>query len=189
MPPPVIVYLGGLVDDELKSELEAHIANCRVCASELDLLKRIKITLESTPEDTSPVQDSQIIPMVRVLPAYAAADESALQERIGAEFKARNPIHFQLNYVGNLHFLDQHTALFVIRDANKPTAELDGKEIMFHVKTKADEDTHVSATIRHGEVVIDFTKLGLSIEDYAQVNFRLHIDESTIDIEGTLGHE
>lgn len=125
---------------------------------------------------------------------WAALDESEMEElqaRIGAEFETRNPIRFELNYTGELYFLSPHSAIFEIRKKGQPTAELDGKKIEFYLveKMKTAETTDIlSETIEGGTVVIDFAKLGLSIEDYSCVGFRFYINESTV-IEGTFGSE
>ena len=125
---------------------------------------------------------------------WAASDESEMQElqaRIGAEFEKRNPIRFELNYTGELYFLSPHSAIFEIREKSQPTAELDSKKIEFYVieKRKTSETPEfLSETIEGGTVIIDFAKMGLSIEDYAQVGFKFYISESTV-IEGTFGNE
>ncbi len=121
---------------------------------------------------------------------YAAADTDEIQARIGAEFEKRNPIPLS-TYTGVLGYLNRNSALLLIQKEGKPTTELDGKKIVFYVieasKTAETAKHRIEETIQNEVVVIDFTKLGLSIEDYAQVGFKLYIDESTL-IEGTLGN-
>jgi uncharacterized protein (DUF3820 family) len=122
--------------------------------------------------------------------AWAAASEGlngldAIQERVGAAFEAGGPIPVG-NYSGRLHVLSQNSALLTFSRAGKPTAELDGKTVEFYLTQ--DTANRFSVTIEDDEIVIDFERLGISIEGYTEVGFRIHLDESTT-VEGTLRHE
>lgn len=144
------------------------------------ILQRV---LEQIDKETS--RDPTPVPVIQY--RFAASDipeMDEIRERIGAEFQKR-PIHFGL-YSGRLYVHSQNSALFKFRKGEKPTSDLNGNIIKFYLIEKPSYS--FSEIIQDGKVVIDFPKLGISIEEYAKVGFKIHLDESTV-IEGRLSNE
>ncbi len=119
---------------------------------------------------------------------WAASETSEIEdirERIGAEFEERCPINLKL-YSAKLYVLDRTSALLIFRKGNEVASDLNGKTVDFFLVEKP--SSLFSETIQEEEVVIDFQKLGISIEEYERVAFRIHLDGSTV-IEERLGDE
>jgi hypothetical protein len=117
---------------------------------------------------------------------WAASDTpemEGIRQRIGAELGNRCPINLKL-YSAELYVLDRDSALLTFKKADKLASDLDGKTVDFFLIEQP--SSFFSETIQEGEVVIKFQKLGLSIEEYAKVALRLHVDDSTV-IEERLG--
>ena len=120
--------------------------------------------------------------------AWAASETSemeAIRQRIGAEFEKRSPINLKL-YSAELYVLDRDSALLIFKKGDELAADLNGKTIDFFLIEEP--SSLFSETIQEEEVVIDFQKLGISIEEYAKVAFKIHLDEAAV-IEERLGDE
>jgi hypothetical protein len=116
---------------------------------------------------------------------WAASETSEINDirrRIGAEFEKFFPITLKL-YSAELYVLDQNSALLTLMKGGKIASDLNGKIIDFFLTENP--STSFSEAIQDGEVIINFQRLGVSIEDYKAVSFRLHLDESTV-IDGSL---
>ena len=210
-------YWLGELSLQVEKEIDEHLDQCEACQKKLDEIVASEEPFDVNPQEQTqishwlrttftldPEQERKGVEKIIVTAEkfahqrrdsmlWAASDEPEMEElqaRIGAAFEKRNPIRFELNYTGELYLLSPHSAIFEIRKEGQPTAELDGKKIdFFVVERKAQTNSlRYYETIEGGTVVIDFAKLGFSIEDYAQVGFRFYINESTV-IEGTLGNE
>jgi hypothetical protein len=109
----------------------------------------------------------------------------AIREQVGAAFEAEGRIPMG-DYSGELYVESQNSALLTFSRAGQRTTELDGKTVEFY--RIEDTANRFSVTVEEDEIVIDFERLGISIEAYTEVGFRIHLDESTT-IEGKLSHE
>jgi hypothetical protein len=114
--------------------------------------------------------------------ASHTSETDTIRELIGAEFDNLSPINLKL-YSVELYVLDENSSLLTIRKIDKIASDLDGKAIDFYLTDNP--SICFSDTIKEGEVVISFQKLGISILDYARVSFRIHLDESTV-VDGKL---
>jgi len=133
-----------------------------------------------------PVQPESIgkaPPVVQLTPRspvlMAAADKSEIDEirdRIGPKFR-EHTVNLNL-YSGKLYVRDRNSALFRFRKSGQPTTDLDGKRIEFYLAGA--ESNSVSEMIENGRVVIDFSKLRITLEEYAQVRGKITLNESTI---------
>ncbi|HWP46362.1 MAG TPA: zf-HC2 domain-containing protein [Candidatus Limnocylindrales bacterium] len=209
-------YFRGELSDQDELEMDDHLDRCEACTEKLKaLLESEEHFLLSPWEQTQILQqlrasytldpDREQKGIEKVLastrpfwsePAkmlWAAANLSGIdeiRERMGAEFEKRGPIHLE-SYTGELYVRDQNSAILEFRKEGRPALDLNGKTIEFFA-TKPPKmgelSPRLSETIQAGIVVIDFTKLGLSLEDYAKVHFKLYLDESTV-MEGSLGEE
>lgn len=119
---------------------------------------------------------------------WAASDipeMESIRHHIGAEFAERCPINLKI-YSAELYVLDQNSALLIFRKGDGMASDLNGKKIDFYLKDKPSK--FFSEAIQDEEVVVDFQKLGISIQNYSKVAFKLYLDESTV-IEESLGNE
>ena len=118
---------------------------------------------------------------------WAASDESKeddIRDRIGAKFDKMCPISLEL-YSAELYVLDENSALLSFKKSGKIAQDLNGKTIDFYLLNE--NSTHIYEIIEDSETVIDFRKLGTSIENYAGVAFKIVVDDLTT-IDGRLGN-
>jgi hypothetical protein len=109
--------------------------------------------------------------------ASHTSEIDTIRDRIGAEFDKLSPINLKL-YSVELYVLDENSSLLTIRKIDKIASDLDGKVIDFYLTDNP--SISFSDTIKEGEVVVNFQRLGISILDYSKVSFRIHLDETTV---------
>jgi hypothetical protein len=208
-------YLEGELSDQDELEMDDHLDRCEACTAKLKALlesetrfqlpgqEQIQI-LQGLRASYAPDPDLEQKGIEKVFIGtrqfwsepermlWAAANLSEIdeiRERLGAEFEKRGPLNLE-PYTAELYVRDQNSAILEFRKGSELALDLNGKTIMFFTTkpSKMGElSHHFSETIQAGVVVIDFTRLGLSLEDYAKVHFKLYLDESTA-IEGSLGN-
>ena len=207
-------YFEGELSDQDELEMDNHLDRCEACTAKLkalleseahfqlsrqeqiQILQRLRASYTLDP-DLEQKGIEKVLVSTRPFWSepekmlWAAANLSGIdeiRERMGAEFEKRGPIPLG-PYTGELYVRDQNSAILEFRKEGRPALDLNGKTIEFFA-TKPPKigelSPRLSETIQAGAVVIDFTKLGLSIEDYAKVHFKLYLDESTV-LEGGLG--
>ncbi|MCI0527042.1 MAG: zf-HC2 domain-containing protein, partial [Nitrospira sp.] len=143
-------------------------------------------TVSAATERPAPFYEEEKIQLA----AETLSDLDKIRERIGAAFVERGPIHLGA-YTGELHVYTQNSALLEFKKNGQSTSDLDGKTILFYIVEKSgttETSRQFSEIIREGIVVVDFTRLGISIEDYARVRFKLYRDTAEV-VEGSLGEE
>lgn len=214
--PRLRLYFEGKLSDQDELEMDDHLDQCEACTEKLNALIESEENWQLTQQEQTQIlrelrttytldPDQEREGVEKILAearqiwseskrlAWAAANVSEtdeIRERIGMEFEKRGPLSLGF-YTAEPYIRDRNSALLEFRKGNMPTSELDGKTIEFYVIEKprtAEMSKLLSKTIQAGTVVIDFTELGISIEDYAKVGFKLYLDELTV-IEESLGHE
>lgn len=191
-PMEIADYIDGRLDEADMNLVEAHLKDCFSCRRELkDLRDEFALIDKKVPElwDNFLHIHQGILRIPEPL-QYAAAHKheiGARLDRMSDEFK-QNPILFEVGYTGHLHPLSESSAILEFRKAGQPASEVDGKKIEISLREELSEGEPFVDIIRNEEVRIDFAKLGVTIENYNKLKYKLYFDESTI-IEGTFGDE
>ena len=193
-------YLDGTLSASDEGAVDAHLDQCDACTARLDGLmageerwrltpsehaqtqRMIRAAYELSPEkeaqgiETIMAQATPILEASAPL-AWAAADTSEMddvRQRLGAVFAQRGPIDLP-PYTADLYVRDQHSALLVFNKDGQPSTELDGCTIEFCVGAGGDAPSvSISQTIEAGVAAIEFNRLHLTMDDYAQVRIRVH---------------
>jgi len=170
-------------DDRAKEEMAFRRYRARIQQSEPGQFKK-----EASDTDTQQHTKTALRLFEPKQLKWAASETSemeAIRQRIGTEFEKRSPISLKL-YSAELYVLDRDSALLIFKKGDELATDLNGKIIDFFLIEEP--SSSFSETIQEEEVVINFQKLGIAIEEYAKVAFRIHLDEAVV-IEERLGDE
>gem|GEM_PF-4544080 len=117
--------------------------------------------------------------------ASETTESNDIRRRIGRDFEEQCPITLKL-YSAKLYVLNKDSALLTIMKGDKIASDLNGKRVDFFLADNI--AVSYSDTIQDGDVIVSFMRLGVTIEEYKSVSFRLHLDDSTV-IDGSLCHD
>ena len=205
-------YIDNELSDEKYFQVEAHLEGCEACQKKIDellaeesqicsytdyeilRLVRAGYILSDKKERDLIQQFQEVIKNLQpsrpdALPL--AADEGKkrkqleeMKRQLGpelAEKRFRLSLKEETAYWGRLEIYDIHSAYLVFEKDGQETFDLDGVEIEFYNKD-APEKT-LTKRVFEDCVLLDFSKLNLSIRDYERVGFRLSF--SGVRIEGS----
>ena len=170
------------LSEEEQNMIVEHIGKCISCLQEV--ISTYHLLSEVNLDEPLPLDDDSEVPVQEEpdrIP-IAAADESELdmiRSRIGSEFIERGSIVFG-EYSADIYFQDLHSANLVFKKNDKRTSELSGMVIEFFLMDKP--MAKYSDEIGNDRVTIDFSQLGLSIQDYEKVVIRIPREKSRVII-------
>ena len=199
-PMEIADYINGKLDEDSTNLVETHLITCLSCRREVkDLRHEFAQIDKKVPELWAafkqraqkegiriPERKQVVEPNLRL-----AADQKTEAEQLeeikrgfGPEFAAKGlrlPLSKETTYWGRLRIHRKDSVHFVLEKDRQRTADLDGATIEFYNKDTPEKT--LTESVEKGFVLLDLSKLNLSIRNYKRVGLRLNF--AGVSIEGS----